>query len=108
MVPGSYDLTGGDPELTCGANLSHSLEATQYRQKSPWSKIEQFIGPRLSLCTYAPTKGVWVGRTGRMSTQVMPSAPFLPKSRLSRSHSFCSKKSTPKSFSMFTGGRTVR
>ncbi len=24
-------------------------------QKSAWSKIEQFVGPRLSLCTFAPT-----------------------------------------------------
>ena len=28
---------GCGPELTCGASLSHSLDATQYRQKSPWS-----------------------------------------------------------------------
>ena len=28
---------GAGPELTCGASLSHSLDATQYRQKSPWS-----------------------------------------------------------------------
>ena len=28
---------GCGPELTCGASLSHSLDATQYKQKSPWS-----------------------------------------------------------------------
>ena len=35
-VNGSYFL-GCGPELTCGASLSHLLDTTQYRQKSPWS-----------------------------------------------------------------------
>ena len=34
---GSYSFLGRGPELTCGASLSHSLDATQYKQKSPWS-----------------------------------------------------------------------
>ncbi len=33
----SYSFLGRGPELTCGASLSHSLDATQYKQKSPWS-----------------------------------------------------------------------
>ena len=28
---------GCGPELTCGASLSHSFDATQYRQESLWS-----------------------------------------------------------------------
>ncbi len=35
--PGYYLFLGCGPELTCGASLSHSLDATQYKQKSPWS-----------------------------------------------------------------------
>ncbi len=35
--PGSYLFLGCGPELTCGASLSHSLDATQNKQKSPWS-----------------------------------------------------------------------
>ena len=33
----SYLLSGCGPELTCGASLSHSLDITQNKQKSPWS-----------------------------------------------------------------------
>jgi hypothetical protein len=37
FAPFYYIFLDCGPELTCGARLSHSPEATQYKQKSPWS-----------------------------------------------------------------------
>ncbi len=46
------------------------------------------MGVCLSLWTSASTNGVLAGLTGRVKTQVRPSASLVPSSRLSRSHSF--------------------